>query len=218
MTDDFAELWLVVWVCGGLFVASSITRLLQSHGAPVVFDATHAFRLLGSEAFLAIAFVPLLHTRGWTVQRVTAPWESRDIVRAVAIFSALYAIELGVAHVAPLFGVTAHTSGVQVSWSLPWLLIASISALNPIFEEFLYLGYVFNATKRYGAVVAATSAVCLRVAIHAYQGPGALVQHVLIAVVLTVYYARTRRLWPVIMAHGILDIFALGAGHLHGSV
>ncbi len=218
MTDDFAELWLVVWVCGGLFVASSIVRLLQSHGAPVVVDAAHGLTLLGFEALLAIAFVPLLRTRGWTVQRVTVPWEARDIARAVAIFIAVYAIGLVAAYVTSLVGVTAKPPDIRVSSSLPWLLITFISVLNPIFEEFLYLGYVFNATKQYGALVAVLGVVCLRVAIHLYQGPGALVQHLVIAVVLTMYYARTRRLWPVIMAHGVMDLLALGAGRLHGSV
>jgi membrane protease YdiL (CAAX protease family) len=218
MTDDFAELWLVLWVCGGPFVATSIVRLIQNHGATAVFDASRVFALLGAEALLTIGFVPFLRIRGWTVRRVTAPWEARDIWRAVAIFAALWAIELCIGYAKLLVGLPRQMPAARVTGNEPWLLIISLSTVDPVFEEFLYLGFAFNAMKRYGVAVAVTLVVCLRVAIHVYQGPSALVAQLLFAVLLTTYYARTRRLWPVVMAHGITDLVAFGAVYLRGSV
>lgn len=215
MTDDFAELWLVLWICGGLFVASSVVHLLQ--GAVVVFNTAHVLTLIGYEALLAVAFIPLLRVRGWTVQRVTAPLEARDILRAVALFIALYALWLGVRAATSMVGLPSDTARVKIMVSLPWLVILLASVANPVFEECLYLGYLFNAMKQYGPLVAAFAAVCLRVAIHVYQGPGALAQNVVFAVIITAYYYKTRRLWPVIMAHGLMDMVALGAAHPHGS-
>lgn len=215
MTEDFAELWLVLWVCGGFFVASSILHLVQ--GAVVVLDTSHVLMLVGYEALLAVAFIPFLRSRGWTVQRVTARLEALDILRAAALFIALYVLVRGARGASSLAGISSNTVGVHMTASLPWLAIALASVVNPVFEEFLYLGYLFNALKQYGPLIAAFAAVCLRVAIHVYQGPGAVAEHVVIAIVLTAYYFRTRRLWPVIMAHGLMDMLALGAAHPHGS-
>jgi uncharacterized protein len=217
LTEDFAELWLVLWICGGPFVATSIVRLVQNHGATAVFDARRVALLLGVEAMLAIGFLPYLRTRGWTLSRVTERWEARDIGRALAIFLALWAVENGLGYLKLFLGLPRQMPAVRIVGSDPALIVA-LSVLDPIFEEFLYLGFVFNAIQRYGVVVAATAVVCLRVAIHLYQGAGALAAQLAFAILLTTYYARTRRLWPIVLAHVITDLAAFGMVYLRGNV
>jgi membrane protease YdiL (CAAX protease family) len=217
-TEDFAELWLVLWICGGPFVATSILRLVQNHGATAVFDARRVVLLLGAEAMLAIGFLPYLRTRGWTLSRVTQRWEARDIGRALAIFLALWAVEYSLAYLKLFLGLPREGPAARVEGSNPWLLIVTLSVLDPFFEEFLFLGFAFNAIRRYGVVVAATAAICLRVAIHLYQGAGALAAQLAFAILLTTYYARTRRLWPIVLAHAITDLAAFGAVYLRGNV
>jgi membrane protease YdiL (CAAX protease family) len=34
----------------------------------------------------------------------------------------------------------------------------------------------------------------------------------LVGLVFTIFYARTQRLWPVLIAHGVLDFLALANG------
>ena len=51
--------------------------------------------------------------------------------------------------------------------------------------------------------------VALGVAIHSYQGVLALTGILPIALVFTLYYVRTKRLWPVIVAHMLFDTLAL---------
>jgi membrane protease YdiL (CAAX protease family) len=46
-------------------------------------------------------------------------------------------------------------------------------------------------------------------AVHLYQGPLRVVGMAALGGALTVYYYRTRRLWPVVVAHGLLDFLAL---------
>ncbi|MFN2564160.1 MAG: CPBP family intramembrane glutamic endopeptidase [Gemmatimonadaceae bacterium] len=83
--------------------------------------------------------------------------------------------------------------------------------INPFFEEFLFLGYGITAVERFGLRTAIVVSVALRTAIHAYQGAMALVGILPMAIVFTLYYVRTRRLWPVIVAHIIMDALGLGA-------
>jgi uncharacterized protein len=49
----------------------------------------------------------------------------------------------------------------------------------------------------------------LRVAVHTYQGVLSLLVILPWGIVFTVYYLRTRRLWPLILAHALQDAIAL---------
>jgi membrane protease YdiL (CAAX protease family) len=94
-----------------------------------------------------------------------------------------------------------------------WMVLL-VSFANPIAEEFLYLGFIANVVKSNGVMFAIAAALLARVAIHVYQGPIGVVSAVATGVVFGVYYVHTGRLWPVIIAHGVADVWALG--HLMG--
>ena len=55
------------------------------------------------------------------------------------------------------------------------------------------------------------TSLVLRLAVHLYQGRLAFISILPLAVVFTVYYSRTNRLWPVIVAHMLFDIIALAS-------
>jgi membrane protease YdiL (CAAX protease family) len=78
-----------------------------------------------------------------------------------------------------------------------------------VFEELLWLGLGLAAFRRLGIVPAAAVSVGLRLLAHAYQGPLALVTVLPIGVLFTAYYIRTRRLWPIVVAHAFQDTLAL---------
>jgi len=62
---------------------------------------------------------------------------------------------------------------------------------------------------RFGPSVALWASVMLRVLVHAYQGPLAVVGILPLGLVFTCYFARSKRLWPVIVAHIIQDTIGL---------
>jgi len=83
--------------------------------------------------------------------------------------------------------------------------------LNPIFEEFLWLGYAIpTLSARTGLSRAVAISLALRLSVHAYQGVAAFVGILPVGVVFTWYFARTGRLWPVIVAHAVMDAVPLG--------
>ena len=57
--------------------------------------------------------------------------------------------------------------------------------------------------------IAFVVSVFFRVLAHAYQGKLALIAILPVALVLTWYFVRTGRLWPVIVAHIVQDAIAL---------
>ena len=90
------------------------------------------------------------------------------------------------------------------------LAIVVVSVLNPVFEEFLWLGYgVARLADRLGLRAASILSLGLRLAVHTYQGPWAVLGVLPLGVAFTWYYGRTRRLWPVVVAHVLVDALGL---------
>lgn len=70
---------------------------------------------------------------------------------------------------------------------------------------------------RPGAAVAVSA--LLRGSYHLYQGFGGLLGNAVMGAACCLYWTRTRRLWPLIVAHTLLDVFSfVGYALLHGVV
>jgi len=70
----------------------------------------------------------------------------------------------------------------------------------------------FGQSRLLGTVAAEVVAVAILwpwLAIHSYQGLVALTSILPLAIVFTVYYSRTKRLWPVVVSHMLFDAFGL---------
>lgn len=120
------------------------------------------------------------------------------------------------------FGLNAavEPSGLSSSWwRIPVLILAAFA--NGFAEEVVVVGYLITRLKQLGLsqsrAVFASSA--LRGLYHLYQGIGAGLGNIVMGVVFGVAWCRTGRLWPLVIAHGIIDTvafvgYALLAGHL----
>jgi membrane protease YdiL (CAAX protease family) len=209
MAEDTAEAWLVLWICVGLTTVSSVYRLYLDHGLVRPFDISRLSFVLVQEGLLVVAFVPFLRLRGWTLSRASVPFAAPDLFRGVVIWCVLYVVYWVTVMFMRASGLGDAAMHMKSSGQAPWLIVLLVSLLNPIFEEFLYLGYAVNALRRHGVAVAATTSIALRVAVHLYQGPAALTYIAPFGLVLTTYYIKTRRIWPVIIAHAIQDAIGL---------
>ncbi len=49
----------------------------------------------------------------------------------------------------------------------------------------------------------------VRLGFHTYQGPVGLLAIGLLGLLFSIFYLRTQRLWPVLIAHGVLDFIGL---------
>jgi len=89
--------------------------------------------------------------------------------------------------------------------------VVLLSFINPIFEELFVCAYVIRALERTRSrMFAVNVSVALRASYHLYQGAiGGLVL-IAFGLILGWYFARSGRLWPAIVAHGLLDLIALG--------
>jgi membrane protease YdiL (CAAX protease family) len=88
--------------------------------------------------------------------------------------------------------------------------VIAVSAINPLFEEIFVCGYVITALKdRPDPWTGIHVSVAIRLLYHLYQGAISAVGIVPFGLIFGFWYARTGRLWPVIVAHAIWDFVGL---------
>jgi len=90
-----------------------------------------------------------------------------------------------------------------------WVWVPFI-LLNPWFEEVLVRGYVMTEVAELSGSTAFAVLVstAIQTGYHLYQGPVNTVMVGSCFLLLSLYYARTRKLFPVIVAHTIIDVLA----------
>jgi membrane protease YdiL (CAAX protease family) len=104
-----------------------------------------------------------------------------------------------------------------------WMSVALILAAagNAWAEEVLVVGYLITRLQQLGwrQYTALVAAAVLRGSYHLYQGFGGFVGNVVMGLVFGFYWQRTKRLWPLVIAHTILDVVAfIGYTMLRGKV
>jgi membrane protease YdiL (CAAX protease family) len=98
-------------------------------------------------------------------------------------------------------------------WTIPILLLSA--GQNAILEEVVAVGYLIRRLEQIGwagGAALAASAV-LRGTYHLYQGWGGFVGTLLLGGIFGLVYLRWRRVWPLIVAHFLIDALA-GLGYI----
>lgn len=141
-----------------------------------------------------------------------------DGMRGAGLAAAIGLPGLALYWVALHLGLTTRvvpTTGVNVLALLAW------SAANALAEELVVVAWLTTRLRQLGWrwrwVLAASS--LLRGAYHLYQGVSAGFGNVVMGLVFGGYFAKTRRVWPLAVAHFLIDAvafvgYALLADHL----
>ncbi len=145
-----------------------------------------------------------------------------DIGFGVALAAAIGIPGIGLYAAARALGINTAVAAANLTdvwWAVPVLVLAA--AANGILEEVVVVGYLVTRLRelgwRIGAVVVASS--LLRGSYHLYQGFGAFVGNALMGAVFALFFLRTRRLAPLVIAHTLLDVVSfVGYTLLRGHV
>jgi membrane protease YdiL (CAAX protease family) len=82
--------------------------------------------------------------------------------------------------------------------------------VNGFFEEIFVAGYVITALTQVRSMwLAINVSTVIRLLYHLYQGPLGVLYVVPLGLVSGYVFARTRQLWPLILAHILIDIAGL---------
>jgi membrane protease YdiL (CAAX protease family) len=93
----------------------------------------------------------------------------------------------------------------------PSIMAIPLFLLNPLFEELIVRGYLMTEVKDLTGswTLSAALSVAVQFSYHLYYGWQGAIALSFLFLVFAIYYARTRRATPIILAHGIFDLLAL---------
>lgn len=215
MPTTARALALILCTTVGLFLVNSLLWLARARDpTQLQFTNGRTIGVVVVEVLMLLIWVPYLRRHGWSAHAVTRPFRWSDVATAfvvtIATLLVIRIIFVAVWYASPPLGkqlVHYHATG-----PLSWWAAAPLLAINPIFEELLYLGFAATAVRqRWGVPAAFCMAVALRMLVHVYQGPLAMVNVLPLSILWAAYYLRTNRLWPLILSHAALDLFAVAA-------
>ena len=210
-----AEFLIVVLGSIGVSLLSNVAVLLDPQVASEVQPLGNE-SLVGTlvyEIFVLVWLGVFLGVRGWNRERLGVSSSLRDtaigIVLAMVILGASWVIDLVVGDLAP--GVLAAAQRFeQVTGVLDMRAVVLVSIVNPVFEEVFMCAYVISALKdKRGAAFAVNVSVALRVACHLYQGAYGVLTIAPLAFLFGYWYLRSGRIWPLLVAHALLDFIGL---------
>ncbi|RJQ75006.1 CPBP family intramembrane metalloprotease [Pseudonocardiaceae bacterium YIM PH 21723] len=165
----------------------------------------------------------LLWRAGVALREAGLRWSARiDLPRGIGL-----AALIGIPGLALYLG--AHAAGLALTvqpstlgghwWRVPVLMLSAFG--NAWAEEVLVVGYLLTRLRHLGTgrwQALAGSAV-LRGSYHLYQGFGGFIGNAIMGLVFGYLYQRSTRLWPLIIAHTVLDVVAfVGYALLRGHV
>jgi membrane protease YdiL (CAAX protease family) len=214
------EFLLVIFGAFGLFLPSNVAMLFGPRGqsAPAAAHAlisdAYLHGLLLYEVIVLVVLGAFLTARGWTLERIGLKPTLRATLQGLALVLLIYLINLAVwvlvSFVWPDAARAARTLSTLFEGSLSLGPVLAVSIVNPVFEEVFVCAYIVSALKeRRGVAFAVNVSTALRVTYHLYQGAAGVISVVPVGLVFAYYYARNGKLWPLIVAHGILDFIAL---------
>jgi uncharacterized protein len=148
-------------------------------------------------------------------------WKS-DMLGGLGLAALIGLPGLGLYAAARVLGLSAHVEPAELYdtwWRIPVLLLTAFA--NGWAEEVIVVAFLLTRLRQLGInpVAAMFASSLLRGTYHLYQGFSAGLGNVVMGLVFTYVWRRTGRLWPLIIAHGIIDSvayvgYALAAGHL----
>ena len=207
---------VILGAFGFLFVATLVALLTQTGagdpGSTGWYSGGHLVSVIAYELPVGAAVFAFLRLRGWSLERLGVRFTAREtlvgfglaFVAELALYGALLAFALA----SPAFTEAMVTSQARPG-GFGLLTVIVVSIVNPMFEETFVCGYVVTVLKERADVPTAIAiSIAIRLLYHLYQGPLAFIGVVPFGLVLAWWYARTGRLWPVIVAHGLADFTA----------
>ncbi|WP_344081639.1 type II CAAX endopeptidase family protein [Luedemannella helvata] len=134
-----------------------------------------------------------------------------DVLTGLGITAAIGLPGIGLYVAAKELGINTAVAAANLPaiwWAVPVLILAAIG--NAVIEEVVVVGYLLTRLRdlRWGAWPAIVASSLLRGTYHLYQGIGGFVGNVIMGLAFGWFYTRTKRLWPLIIAHTLLDVIA----------
>lgn len=233
------EIAVVLLVTFGLTAYSALLRLTESVllGLSGQIVALNPRRSQFSLIDLGLNLAAVFQLMGWGALALYLLWRSGsgpariglgrlrwrpDLLGGLGLAALIGLPGIGLYLAARALGLSAAVEPAELYdtwWRIPVLL--AIAFANGWAEEIVVVGFLVTRLRqlRVTPVAAVLASSLLRGAYHLYQGFSAGLGNLVMGLIFGWLYLRTGRLWPLIVAHAVIDAvafvgYALAADHL----
>ncbi|GAA0559559.1 CPBP family intramembrane glutamic endopeptidase [Rhizomicrobium electricum] len=203
------EFAVVVAGAYGYSIITSVLALAHIHVGMAGPSEFGVWRVVAFQAITTAVLGLFLWARGWKAERFGLDTHWRDgpwgLVLAAGAYLGILAVSILVSAFLP--SVVPQQSGAVVPTLSPYA-VAALVLVNGFYEEFFAAGYLITALKEKGHPdLGINIGVALRVGLHISQGVSSVVL-IPIGLIFGTWYARSGRLWPLILAHVLLNAWS----------
>lgn len=234
------EVWLIMGLSLGRSGVYAVVALIEAYSRGPIgeqtailnpslsprpwFDLTYqvlAIVFVLVPVMLAIYLVSSDRPRVWRHLGMDASQPGKDVGWALGLGALIGIPGLGLYLAGRALGVSldVSTSGLEALWwTIPMLIVSA--AKNGVLEEVLVVGYLTERLRRlqWSSVAIMLASSAIRASYHLYQGWAAFAGNYIMGAIFAVFYLRRGRLWPLIIAHTLIDIVAfVGYAYLPNS-
>ena len=235
LVGTWKEIVIVTSLTAGLPILHSTWDGLHgsaSHFVEILLTDLNLLLTMTCEAALLGTLLIFLHRRGWQPADLAIKmswsgtglgiglWIAVVVAGAASVLTFLgLAFEIKGGHDTFLHYLIAHSPQIKPhSISVAWLTIFSSMILNAYVEEIIFMSYIFRQlAARCGPAMALLVTIILRAGCHVYQDTAHVAGIAVIFTIFALVYLRFRSIWPLILAHILMDIGSTGLVKLiHG--
>jgi membrane protease YdiL (CAAX protease family) len=205
-TRDFhaGEFTLVLFVAFASAILASLVAIsnYNPNAEIAAFGDAHLWSLVGYEIVVTPVIFFILRHSGWKWPDFHVNYSNRGTAEGLVLAVIAFVVLTVTEHAVGQVNITPPSASV--------VAVLVVSLLNPWYEELLVCAFVIEALrKRFGLAAAVNVSIAIRLTYHLYQGPPAFIMFAIFGLLVTLFYVRTGRLWPVIVAHSLLDFTGL---------
>lgn len=205
-----AELLIVNLICFGPFAARSLAGLVERNTS-LVFTNRDALTTIAIELACASLAALLLRARGWKLSDLGLSITLRQTMGGMLL---LIGTNIAIGLLYELVRVSANDPGTATTSQaqLTWPVLIALTLVNPLYDELLLVAYNLEAARESGAAFAITLSAAVRFFCHLEQGPIATVTILPLGLIFALVYWRWRVVWPLVIAHAVMDFVGLMPG------
>ncbi len=207
-----AEFCLILLVGFGPLIVFQLPNFLRPR--PVVISNAGVLGFPLVELVLLIPVLWIGKLRGWSLSTFGCKISWKATGAGVLLFVVTEAVQVGVAYTV---GIIHPEQACVAAGRLAVLPILFISLVNPVYEEALENAYFIHQLKRFGMWPAVLASAAFRGLFHLQFGINAVLSLFAMGLIFALAYWRWRQLWPLIVAHSLLDLLAIFYASFHAA-
>ena len=217
--DKIVEFIIVIFLGFGLFIYSSTISFLQfkNKAQTEIYDSYDFVFIVIYEILILMIIAIYLKKRKWQLQDFNLDFKVKMIGIALLLVFIRESIGLIItkSFIAIIGSTSIQLNEPNISLQTGIFSMAMMVIINSIYEEVLLTGYLFKRFEYFHPAIIIAISFLIRASFHTYQGSINLIMVFILALVFGLYYLRYRKLWPIIIAHGIGNIFHFLDEHYH---